>query len=122
MRLPVDTSVVSSFPKGARPLVDMKSLSEWLGTSTRHIRRLVSEKRVPFVKVGHFVRFDPDDIARWIEGQKVTEEPVGAGGQPPWVRHSPGTIEGQFIAPRAKSRQAPTSENTNPPWLAARKG
>jgi hypothetical protein len=24
------------------------------------------------VKVGHFIRFDPDDITRWIEEQKVT--------------------------------------------------
>jgi len=23
------------------------------------------------VKVGHFVRFDPEDITRWIEEQKV---------------------------------------------------
>jgi hypothetical protein len=32
----------------------------------------VAERRVPFVKVGHFIRFDPDDIGRWIEEQKVT--------------------------------------------------
>jgi excisionase family DNA binding protein len=53
-------------------LVDINDLAEWLATSPRHIRRLVAERRVPFVKVGHFIRFDPDDIAGWIEEQKVT--------------------------------------------------
>jgi excisionase family DNA binding protein len=46
-------------------------LAAWLATTPRHVRRLVAEKRVPFVKVGHFVRFDPQDITRWIEEQKV---------------------------------------------------
>jgi excisionase family DNA binding protein len=55
-----------------RRLVDIDVLAEWLATSPRHIRRLVAERRVPFVKVGHFVRFDPDDITLWIEEQKVT--------------------------------------------------
>jgi excisionase family DNA binding protein len=45
--------------------------AEWLATSPRHIRRLVAERRVPFVKVGDFIRFDPDDITLWIEEQKV---------------------------------------------------
>jgi excisionase family DNA binding protein len=28
----------------------------------RHIRRLVQERRIPFVKWGHPLRFDPDEI------------------------------------------------------------
>jgi excisionase family DNA binding protein len=55
-----------------RRLVDIDVLAEWLATSPRHIRRLVAERRVPFVKVGHFIRFDPNDITLWIEEQKVT--------------------------------------------------
>jgi len=52
-------------------LLDIDVLAEWLATTPRHVRRLVAERRVPFVKVGHFVRFDPEDITRWIEEQKV---------------------------------------------------
>ena len=59
-------------PPAHRRLVDIDVLAEWLATSPRHIRRLVAERRVPFVKVGHFIRFDPDDITLWIEEQKVT--------------------------------------------------
>jgi excisionase family DNA binding protein len=54
-----------------RRLMDIDVLAEWLATTPRHIRRLVAERRVPFVKIGHFVRFDPEDITRWIEEQKV---------------------------------------------------
>jgi excisionase family DNA binding protein len=59
-------------PPAHRRLVGIDVLAEWLATSPRHIRRLVAETRVPFVKVGHFIRFDPDDITLWIEEQKVT--------------------------------------------------
>jgi excisionase family DNA binding protein len=62
----------SSAAPAQRRLLDIDVLAEWLATSPRHIRRLVAERRVPFVKVGHFIRFDPDDIGRWIEEQKVT--------------------------------------------------
>ncbi|HVA05469.1 MAG TPA: helix-turn-helix domain-containing protein [Acidimicrobiales bacterium] len=100
----------------------MESLAEWLGTSTRHVRRLVTEKRVPFVKVGHFVRFDPDDIRRWIGEQKVAVASEAAGGQPPWVRHRPSSVDDkQLLAPRARRRQAPKSDNTDPPWLSVRR-
>ena len=56
---------------GRNRLLDIEALASWLATTPRHIRRLVAERRVPFVKVGHFVRFDPEDITFWIEEQKV---------------------------------------------------
>ncbi len=63
--------------KPGRGLLDIDVLSEWLATSPRHIRRLVAERRIPFVKVGHFIRFDPEDISLWIEEQKVRIEDDG---------------------------------------------
>jgi excisionase family DNA binding protein len=56
------------------PLVAMEEVARWLGTSVRHVQRLVTERRLPYVKVGHFVRFDPRDVAQWIEAQKVGSE------------------------------------------------
>jgi excisionase family DNA binding protein len=55
-----------------RRLVDIEALALWLGTSVRHVRRMVADKRVPYLKVGHLVRFDPDDIMVWIQNQKVS--------------------------------------------------
>ncbi|MHB1536196.1 MAG: helix-turn-helix domain-containing protein [Acidimicrobiales bacterium] len=48
-------------------LLDYQELSIWLNDSVRHLRRLVSERRIPYVKVGHFVRFDSEQIHRWLE-------------------------------------------------------
>ena len=55
-------------------LIDIETLAAWLGTTTRHVRRLVVDKRVPYVKVGHFIRFHPDEIVGWIDQQKVPAE------------------------------------------------
>ena len=37
----------------------------------RHVRRLVAERRIPFFKVGKFVRFDPGELDVWLEQQRV---------------------------------------------------
>ncbi len=34
----------------------------------RHVRRLVAERRIPFLKWGHLLRFDPMEIQAWIDG------------------------------------------------------
>jgi excisionase family DNA binding protein len=92
--------------KGREVLIDVNAVADWLGTSSRHVRRLVNEKRVPYVKVGHFIRFDPKDIAIWIEDQKVAPEESAGSGESVWVKHRFGTIGGQqSIAPRASARR-----------------
>ena len=48
-------------------LVDVETIAEHLGVEVRHIRRLVHEKRIPFIKWGHLVRFDPTEVAEWLE-------------------------------------------------------
>ncbi|MGD0286349.1 MAG: helix-turn-helix domain-containing protein [Acidimicrobiales bacterium] len=45
-------------------------LVERLGVSIRHIRRLVAERRVPYLKVGWLVRFDPAEITAWLDGAR----------------------------------------------------
>jgi excisionase family DNA binding protein len=49
-----------------RRLIDIPTLAEWLGTSVRHVRRLVAEKRIPYIKVGYLIRFDPAEIQQWL--------------------------------------------------------
>ena len=48
-------------------LVDIEWVAKRLGVTVRHIRRLVAEKRIPIVKWGHLVRFDPQEIELWID-------------------------------------------------------
>jgi excisionase family DNA binding protein len=47
-------------------LLTIDQLAERLGVSIRHIRRLIAERRVPYLKVGWFIRFDPAEIATWL--------------------------------------------------------
>jgi len=41
-----------------------------LGTSLRHVRRLVAERRIPIVKVGRFVRFDAHAVEHWVDDHR----------------------------------------------------
>ena len=52
-------------------LLTIDQLVERLGTSTRHVRRLIAERRIPYLKVGKLVRFDPDEINRWLNDSRV---------------------------------------------------
>ena len=55
-------------------LLDIDQLAKHLGTSHRHIRRLIAERRIPYVKVGRLIRFDPDEITAWLDrGRRPVE-------------------------------------------------
>lgn len=58
---------MSTSPNRATGLIDIEGVAELLGVSVRHVRRLVHERRIPFIKWGHLLRFDPEDIEAWIE-------------------------------------------------------
>jgi excisionase family DNA binding protein len=58
-----------------RTLIDIATAAAHLGVTVRHVRRLVAEKRIPYIKVGHFVRFDPAEFAAWIDRQRVDGPP-----------------------------------------------
>jgi excisionase family DNA binding protein len=51
-------------------LLTIEQLADQLGASTRHIRRLVSEHRIPFLKVGWLVRFDAAEIVDWLDASR----------------------------------------------------
>lgn len=54
-----------------RALLDVNQVAERMCVSPRFIRRLIEERRIPFCKLGKFVRFDPVDIEAWIEARRV---------------------------------------------------
>jgi len=51
-------------------LVTITEVAEALGVDVRHIRRLVHERRIPYIKWGHLVRFDPVEIRAWIDSNR----------------------------------------------------
>lgn len=58
-------------PDRRQPLIDLPAVAERLGVNHRHIRRLVHERRIPFIKWGHLLRFDPDQIDSWLDDARV---------------------------------------------------
>lgn len=56
--------------RGCR-FLDVRGTADYLGTTERHIRRLVSEGRIPYAKLGPGrsarLRFDVDRLAQWVD-------------------------------------------------------
>ncbi|MEJ7583315.1 MAG: helix-turn-helix domain-containing protein [Acidimicrobiales bacterium] len=48
-------------------LMDLHGVARRLGVNERHVRRLVAERRIPYLKWGHLLRFDPVDIDAWLD-------------------------------------------------------
>lgn len=59
----------------AQRLLDIDAVAAQLCTSVRHIRRLVQERRIPVVRVGRLVRFDPVDLDAWLDAHRSDAEP-----------------------------------------------
>jgi excisionase family DNA binding protein len=60
-------------------LLDVDELAERLGVTRRFVRRLVEERRVPYLKIGWFVRFDPAEVDRWVSASRVDPVDVRTG-------------------------------------------
>jgi excisionase family DNA binding protein len=52
-------------------LIEIPTVAQILGTTRRHVQRLVSERRIPYLKVGRFIRFDPCELSVWLDEQRV---------------------------------------------------
>jgi excisionase family DNA binding protein len=72
-----DQSIVpaASRSRTRAPLLDINAVALALGTTRRHVQRLVTERRMPFVKVGRFVRFDPAELDVWLDTQRIAAVP-----------------------------------------------
>ena len=51
-------------------LIGIDDVAARLGVSQRHVRRLVFERRIPYLKWGRLLRFDPVEIDRWIDAAR----------------------------------------------------
>jgi excisionase family DNA binding protein len=51
-------------------LLTLEQLSQFLQLHERTIRRLVAGRRMPCVRLGRTIRFDPADVARWLAARK----------------------------------------------------
>ena len=54
-------------PRARQALLTIDGAAERLGVPVRHVRRLVTERRIPYIKWGSILHFDPDEIDAWID-------------------------------------------------------
>ena len=66
------TDPTPAAPMPAR-LLDIPAVAEYLGVNVRHVRRLVAERRIPFIKWGHLIRFDPEEIRQWVDQHRQSQ-------------------------------------------------
>lgn len=55
-------------------LLDIKEAAEFLNVSPNALYSWVSQRRIPFVKLGRRVEFDLKDLEDWIEYHKVKQK------------------------------------------------
>jgi excisionase family DNA binding protein len=55
-------------------LVDIATVATVLGVGERYVRRLVAERQIEIVKVGHYVRFDLKIVQKWVEDRRRPAE------------------------------------------------
>jgi len=71
MGAPTRPSQVTQSHPAPVGLLDVADVAVRLGATVRFVRRLVAERRIPYVKVGKFVRFDPVEVEAWIDDHRV---------------------------------------------------
>lgn len=55
-----------------KTILDLKEISNYLKMSESMIRKMVREKTIPYFRLGYRLKFDLDEINKWIE--KLSEE------------------------------------------------
>lgn len=60
------------------PLLNIAGAADYLGTTERHVRRLVAERRLPYIKLGDGrsarLRFRADRLAQWVDEHSFEPE------------------------------------------------
>jgi excisionase family DNA binding protein len=57
-----------------QPLLDIDGVAHHLGVTVRHIRRLVDERRIPFIKWGLRLHFDRAAVDAWVDQHRIEPE------------------------------------------------
>ena len=52
-------------------LLDIAAAADRLSVTPRFIRRLVHERRLAYIKVGKYIRFESADVDAWLQARRV---------------------------------------------------
>lgn len=54
-----------------RRLLDIKEVADYIGLSVHTLYTMVSQRRIPYVKMGRLTKFDREEIDKWIASHSV---------------------------------------------------
>ena len=63
-------------------LLDIKEVADYTGLSVHTLYTMVSQRRIPFVKLGRLTKFDREEIDKWITSHSVKVRRSFATGDP----------------------------------------
>ena len=52
-------------------LLDIRQVAIYTGLSVHTLYTMVSQRRIPFVKLGRLTKFDREELDKWIVGHSV---------------------------------------------------
>ena len=81
------------------------------------MRRLVAERRIPFLKWGHLLRFDPDEISRWLDECRV--RPPCMSTLQVRLGAEPARSSGSAVRYPAHERRLQSPLTEGEPWAGA---
>jgi excisionase family DNA binding protein len=58
----MDTQEVTTVPINPDPLLDLPQAADFLNTSDRHIRHLISKREITVTRIGNKIRFRISDL------------------------------------------------------------
>jgi excisionase family DNA binding protein len=53
----------------ATPMLDRKQVAKMLHVSESTLWGWVKQRRIPFVRIGSMIRFEPDKLEKWIKSK-----------------------------------------------------
>jgi len=56
-------------------LVDIEAAAGLLSITVRHMRRFVAEETIPYLKIGGSLRFDKEELRKWVDEQRRHRPP-----------------------------------------------
>ncbi len=56
------------------PLLTVAQAGEYLGTGERFVRRLITERRIGYVKVGKYVRLERSTLDAFVDAGRVPSQ------------------------------------------------
>jgi excisionase family DNA binding protein len=54
-------------------LLTLKQTSRYLNVKESWLRSKIFSNEIPFIKMGHLLRFDEDELNKWVEAKKVQD-------------------------------------------------